>query len=362
MPLEIEGHRSISRQHGRHLEQEQERRLHFQNEHPSTSKEPPSETNTLDQAKDWHPIDGESDDTYWALLVRSRGDPSPPSRDRPDPNDPEICLVQLRQAHLRTRDLSDADLYQPQPYPPAWLEGQTIRIGDTGNPDLDDHGGKLVYIHDVLEGLIGMTSESHLGMIPPRCEIPPPRVQPAQSVSDNRSGGDGTIAAILQGTIPLVCAECKTTARDRFSGVIQHYAGNPTNRTFRKILCRNCKQDEVDARERQQQALSGKLEDKCKDCGIVFRLEVITKAQRNKAVGKRSCTDCAAKRNPRWRLSASTSGPSTTTQQPEAAPTLYPMPLQTGAPVHRDDLDRHREGDYRGSPPKSRGGRGDHCA
>ena len=45
------------------------------------SKELLGETNTPDQAKDWHFIDPESDDTTWALLVRSRGDPRPPARD-----------------------------------------------------------------------------------------------------------------------------------------------------------------------------------------------------------------------------------------------------------------------------------------
>ena len=231
----------------------------------------------------------------------------------------------------------------------SWFEGQAIRICDTGNPDLEDHGGKIVYIHDALEGLIGTNAEFYRAMIPPDCEIPPLWAQQTQSASDNREGG---IAAILQGTIPLVCAACRTTTRDLFSGVIQNYAGNPTNHTYREILCRNCKQDEVDAREREQQALSDKLKDKCKDCGITFCLEEISKTQRGKAVGKRSCTECASKRNPKRRLSAPTPGSSTTTQQQDATPTLYPTPLQTGEPAHHEDQGRHREVDRKGPHPK----------
>ena len=116
---------------------------------------------------------------------------------------------------------------------------------------------------------------------------------------DHGGGDEGPIAAFLREAPPLVCAECGTTTRDLFSGAIQNYAGDPTDRTYRTILCRNCRKDEVAARERAQQTSSDKIQDRCKDCGEVFRLEEISRSQRSKAAGNRRCPACAAKRNPR---------------------------------------------------------------
>ena len=123
------------------------------------------------------------------------------------------------------------------------------------------------------ETLLGTISEFYLVMIPPDFEIPPLRVLPTPSVNEYGSEGEGTIAAILRDIIPLVCENCGTTDRDLFSGVIQTYANNPTDRSYRTIRCRRCNQEEVADRERAQQGSADLIQIRCKGCQGMFRLE-----------------------------------------------------------------------------------------
>ena len=158
-------------------------------------------------------------------------------------------------------------------------------------------------------------------------------VETSVTETDDRGGGsEGPIETILRQALPLVCAQCGTRTRDLFSKTIQIYAGNPTERTYRTILCRDCRKDEVDDRERAQQASADRLQDKCKECGEVFRLAEIGRSQRSKAVGNRRCSGCAAKRNTRWQTKERAPGSSITNPPPSAAPALDQAAPRASAP------------------------------
>ena len=130
------------------------------------SKELLGETNTPDQAKDWHYGTSGSVNTDETISDRPRGNPRPQQRDWADPLDQEPRPTVVRRKHPRPRDPADGGLSPPQRHLYAGVQGRGVGIDDTDIRNPYDQGYKIGHADDAQENRTSHLSDLYHAMPP----------------------------------------------------------------------------------------------------------------------------------------------------------------------------------------------------